>query len=218
MLCTARPLTGCLEGARRRSLDKAVRRRSSRCAQARFHCDLCLAVATRPYLWRSGFYPLAVSCEAIGRSTTLPAHFLNDNMVATLPSLFRKHLRVRLAGRDGINRSRVVATGTPRTGKSPSLNPVTKACLGTLQDGRDQGPGNPNKNYHVRKESTQAAPQSVLVEGKGHMLSAPTEAGAILSDTFPPKGASDKAGGPDLHHLFDAAQGSAVSWETADAL
>ena len=126
MLCTARPLTGCLEGARRRSLDKAVRRRSSRCAQARFHCDLCLAVATRPYLWRSGFYPLAVSCEAIGRSTTLPAHFLNDNMVATLPSLFRKHLRVRLAGRDGINRSRVVATGTPRTGKSPSLNPVTK--------------------------------------------------------------------------------------------
>lgn len=107
--------------------------------------------------WRSGFYPLAVLAGALGASTTMPATFFYDNMIVLLMSLANKHIDVKLGGISYKSRYWLAATGSPATGKTPSLKPIMDSLAEMMKEAAELAPGHARDGFHFHSDNTTMA-------------------------------------------------------------
>ncbi len=154
--------------------------------------DLCqeginsaAALETIPYLADAAFYPLVVVAHAAMLAHGFPPTFFLDGVHTLLGSILSKDLYVQLGSYKSKSRHWFCGVADAGQGKSPTIKPLVKLLLSTLQAHSALAPpGRVSEQFHLCQSSTTAAAIAKLRSAAGYLLLHSDDAGRCVSLAF----------------------------------
>ena len=103
-------------------------------------------------------------------SGTMPAAFYLDAILASVSSIINKDIGVKVAGFISHAKYWVADTAEPGSGKSPAIDPITKALHDVLAEEPALAPGESTQRYHRQERTTHAVAADRLRSSVGYLF------------------------------------------------
>lgn len=164
--------------------------------------------------WMCHSYRLAVLCEAVSRSTSIPAVFYLDAVRTSAMSLLNKMAHITAGGYTSKARPWFCGVGDPGTGKSHAADPLQEVVEEVCAENPAYSVGEASDGYHVVRGRTYSAFEDKLRDTGGYALLLHGEGSPYLCPSYPAKGTFDDGKGLLFDRLLDTAYGKQFGGET----